>query len=210
MEYEPIVDAEQVVETAPKSKIVNRAKLAGCLVLGSLFYIMDIDTLSPSATRLLGTFLSLIAALIFTDYSISILVLSALAILVLTQSITCSLTNGTYIDCRNCGLECDPYNDGFKTALGGFSSSISWLILCAFHIGKAVKITGLGERISLILLKYMGGTILGLGFAIQFTELVLGAFIPSNTARGGGIVLPIVESLIFCLDSTPEYNSKIG
>lgn len=33
---------------------------------------------------------------------------------------------------------------------------------------------------------------------------------PSNTARGGGIILPVVQSIANTLDSTPSQNPKIG
>lgn len=42
------------------------------------------------------------------------------------------------------------------------------------------------------------------------TELLLGPFVPSNTARGGGIVLPIVRSIAASLGSTPLNNPKPG
>lgn len=33
---------------------------------------------------------------------------------------------------------------------------------------------------------------------------------PSNTARGGGIVLPVVQSIATTLGSTPAHQPKIG
>lgn len=33
---------------------------------------------------------------------------------------------------------------------------------------------------------------------------------PSNTARGGGIVLPVVNSIATTLGSTPTHDSKLG
>jgi DASS family divalent anion:Na+ symporter len=41
-------------------------------------------------------------------------------------------------------------------------------------------------------------------------ELLLAPFVPSNTARGGGIVLPVVQSIANTLGSTPSQNPKIG
>jgi di/tricarboxylate transporter len=54
----------------------------------------------------------------------------------------------------------------------------------------------------------MGRSILGLGYAIFLCELVLAAFVPSNTARGGGIVMPIVLSIAFTLGSTPDRDPR--
>lgn len=41
-------------------------------------------------------------------------------------------------------------------------------------------------------------------------ELLLAPFVPSNTARGGGIVLPVVHSIATTLGSTPDHNPEIG
>lgn len=44
----------------------------------------------------------------------------------------------------------------------------------------------------------------------QNLELLLAPVVPSNTARGGGIVLPVVHSIATTLGSTPSQNSKVG
>jgi DASS family divalent anion:Na+ symporter len=41
-------------------------------------------------------------------------------------------------------------------------------------------------------------------------ELLLAPFVPSNTARGGGIVLPVVHSIATTLGSTPSHQPKVG
>lgn len=45
---------------------------------------------------------------------------------------------------------------------------------------------------------------------ISLLELLLAPFVPSNTARGGGIVLPVVQSIANTLGSNPELNPEIG
>ena len=67
---------------------------------------------------------------------------------------------------------------------------------------------GLGKRIALKLVGWFGKTTLGLGYAICGAELILGPVVPSNTARGGGILAPIVNSLSIALGSTPTNNPK--
>ena len=47
----------------------------------------------------------------------------------------------------------------------------------------------------MVLLSRLGGSDMGVAYALCLTELSLAPFVPSNTARGGGIVAPIVESL---------------
>ncbi|KAJ2363448.1 hypothetical protein IW150_006731, partial [Coemansia sp. RSA 2607] len=54
----------------------------------------------------------------------------------------------------------------------------------------------------------MGRSTVGIGYAICIAELVLAPFIPSNTARGGGIVYPIVESVIASLGVSPQMGEN--
>ncbi|KAJ1806178.1 hypothetical protein LPJ77_003782, partial [Coemansia sp. RSA 2523] len=50
---------------------------------------------------------------------------------------------------------CDPIGGSFEVAISGFSNKVSWLVFCAFHIGKAVEKTGFGKRVSLALVGSM-------------------------------------------------------
>lgn len=81
-------------------------------------------------------------------------------------------------------------------------------MFAAFHLGRAVELSQLGKRISLMLMRRLGGTVLGLGYAVMVSELMLAPFVPSNTARGGGIVLPIVYSIATGLGSYPEVHAR--
>ena len=51
-------------------------------------------------------------------------------------------------------------------------------------------------------------SITGLGYAICSAELILGPVVPSNTARGGGILAPIVDSISRTLGSSPNNNPQ--
>jgi DASS family divalent anion:Na+ symporter len=88
--------------------------------------------------------------------------------------------------------------------LGGFSNDVNWLVFCAFHIGFAVEKTQLGRRLSLLIVRWLGRSLLGLGYAVFICELLLGPFVPSNTARGGGVMMPLVTAIARTLGSTPE------
>jgi citrate:succinate antiporter/L-tartrate/succinate antiporter len=95
--------------------------------------------------------------------------------------------------------------------LSGFSNSTVWLIFAAFAIGLGYQQSGLGRRIALALVKKLGKSTLGLGYAITFTDAILAPFIPSNTARSGGVVYPIASSIPPMFDSYPDKNPrKIG
>ncbi|MDR0842763.1 MAG: anion permease [Acidobacteriota bacterium] len=92
--------------------------------------------------------------------------------------------------------------------LGGFSNSTVWLIFAAFSIGLGYQQSGLGRRIALFLVKLLGKKTLGLGYAIALTDCILAPFIPSNTARSGGVIYPIVSTIPPMFGSTPEKNPR--
>lgn len=101
--------------------------------------------------------------------------------------------------------------DVLKWGLSGFSDGTVWLIFAAFAIGLGYQQSGLGRRIGLSLVKLLGKSTLGLGYAIAFTDGILAPFIPSNTARSGGVVYPIVSSIPPMFESYPDKNPrKIG
>ena len=95
-----------------------------------------------------------------------------------------------------------------KWALSGFSNSIIWLIFAAFMFAMGYQKTGLGKRISLIMVKYMGKSSLGLGYAVAFADLVLAPFMPSNTARSGGTIFPIAINIPQIFNSLPDNEPR--
>ncbi|KAI8365064.1 Sodium/sulfate symporter [Choanephora cucurbitarum] len=197
-------------------------QLIPSLILGSIiwFYTKPTEELTVTSIRLLAVFISCIFALITTSVDISVLVISSLTLLSLTRSFQCrDSVTGLSVECRLCGesnplteniYQCDGGQEAFHHSLEGFSSSVVWLIFAAFHLGKAVEVTQLGKRISLVMIRLFGNRIIGLGYAVLISELFLAPFVPSNTARGGGIVLPVVQSIATSLGSTPSQNPKIG
>lgn len=96
--------------------------------------------------------------------------------------------------------------------VSGFSNSVIWLIFAAFMFGLGYEKTGLGRRIALLLVKCMGKSALSLGYAVMLSELVLAPVTPSNTARGAGIIYPIIRNLPTLYHSEPNSPStrKIG
>ncbi len=98
-----------------------------------------------------------------------------------------------------------------KESLHGYGDSTVWLVVSAFLIADGVINTGVGRRVALTLIKWFGGTVLGLAYAICGAELILGPVIPSNTARGGGVLAPIVNSVSHALNSFPnEQPNRLG
>jgi len=101
--------------------------------------------------------------------------------------------------------------DEIKWALAGFSNSTVWLIFIAFMFALGYEKTGLGKRISLVLIKKLGKRTLGLGYAVALADLALAPFMPSNTARSGGTIFPIIKNIPGLYGSTPDHEPrKIG
>lgn len=95
--------------------------------------------------------------------------------------------------------------------LSGFSNTTVWLIFVAFMFALGYEKTGLGKRISLLLVSKMGRKTLGLGYSIALADLLLSPFMPSNTARSGGTIFPIVKNIPPLYGSSPENEPrKIG
>ena len=101
--------------------------------------------------------------------------------------------------------------DATKWALSGFSNDAVWLIFAANMFALGYESTGLGRRIALLLVKAMGRRTLGLGYAIALSDLFLAPVMPSNTARSGGTVYPIVKNIPPLYGSFPHDSPrKIG
>ena len=99
-----------------------------------------------------------------------------------------------------------------KGALTAFSNSSAWLIAMAFMLSRGFIKTGLGRRIALLFVRSFGHRSLGLAYSIMGIDLVTSPAIPSNTARAGGVVYPIVKSLAETYGSDPKKGTrkKIG
>lgn len=97
-------------------------------------------------------------------------------------------------------------------ALSGFASTTVWLVGGAFMFALGYEKTGLGQRIALLLVRALGKRTLTLGYATTFADMILAPFTPSNTARGAGILFPVVYNLPALYDSRPHDRSarKIG
>lgn len=96
--------------------------------------------------------------------------------------------------------------------LSGFGNTTIWLIVLAFFIARGFIKTGLGARIAYLFVRLLGKRTLGLSYGLIATDLVLAPAIPSNTARAGGVVFPILRSLAKAYGSDPDDGTarKIG
>ena len=163
------------------------SKLILCVLVGALLWPMEIwIEIDPNAWHIFAVFFAVILSFILRPYPMGMTVLFGLLILVGTNTIT------------------------LKESLSGFADPTVWLVIAAFLLAGAVLKTGFGTRVALWLVSKLGRTIRGLAYAICGSEFLLGSVIPSNTARGGGIHAPIVDSLARSLETGSSQNSGAG
>lgn len=107
-------------------------------------------------------------------------------------------------------VEQDP-NKALRWALSGFSESTVWLIVGAFIFSIGYRKSGLGRRIALLLVKLLGRKTIGLAYAVTLADAFIAPATPSNTARSGGTIYPIVSNIPRIYGSEPGPTAqKIG
>ncbi|MFT3802874.1 MAG: DASS family sodium-coupled anion symporter [Burkholderiaceae bacterium] len=168
--------------------------LIATAVLITLLLIPTPDGLTPKAWSLVAIFLTTIVAIILKVMPIGVMALMAIVIVSLSQ-VTSTSSKGAIAD-----------------ALSSLASPLIWLIVVAILISRGLKKTGLGSRIGLMFVALLGKRTIGIGYGLAACELLLAPFTPSNTARGGGIVHPIMRSIANTFDSDPEKGTqgKVG
>ncbi len=164
------------------------------VVLVTLLLLPCPDGLTPKAWGLVAIFLTTIVAIILKVMPIGVMAMMAIVIVSLSQ-VTSTSSKGAITD-----------------ALSSFASPLIWLIVVAILISRGLKKTGLGSRIGLMFIALLGKRTVGIGYGLAVCELVLAPFTPSNTARGGGIVHPVMRSIANAFDSDPAKGTqgKVG
>ncbi len=152
------------------------------------------DGVDPNAWHLLAIFAASIAAIIGKAMPIGAIAIIAITIVAIT-GVTNASPKGAISD-----------------SLSSFSNPLIWLIAVAVMISRGLIKTGLGERIGYYFISLFGKKTLGIGYALAFTETALAPITPSNTARCGGIIHPVMKSIAYSFDSDPEKGTekKIG
>jgi divalent anion:Na+ symporter, DASS family len=88
-------------------------------------------------------------------------------------------------------------------AFAGFANPSVLLVVVAFLVAQAVVKSGLGRRISLLIVSAFGRSPLGLAYSVVLTDALIAPGFPSNTARAG-VLFPVVLSLTQGAGSRPE------
>ncbi|HGM5491884.1 TPA: anion permease [Serratia fonticola] len=159
------------------------------------FVIPVPEGVAPNAWHLLALFIGTIIAIIGKAMPIGAVSIIAIALVALT-GVTNPGKPGAALD----------------DALSGFSNQLIWLIGFSIMISLSLNKTGLGSRIGYYFISLFGKKTLGIAYALTLAETVLAPVTPSNTARGGGIIHPIMKSIADSFGSKPELNTsgKIG
>jgi DASS family divalent anion:Na+ symporter len=155
------------------------------LIPGFAIWFIPIAGLAPSQSHLLAIFVATIIALVAQPIAMGVSVLIAITLLALTGTLK-------------------P-----EEALSGFSNVTVWLVFTAFLFARAVTATGFGTRVGFLFIRRFARTPLSLGYSLAAADFFLAPFIPSDTARGGGIVFPVVRSVAADFGSEPGATSKL-
>lgn len=106
------------------------------------------------------------------------------------------------------GVTAENPGQSIDNALSSFSSPLIWLIAIAVMISRGLINSGLGARIGYYFISIFGKKTLGIAYGLALSELVIAPVTPSNTARGGAIIHPIMQSIANSFDSSPEKGSN--
>jgi DASS family divalent anion:Na+ symporter len=155
-------------------------KLALVIAIGAVLWAWPpVGGLTRAAMHLIGIFAATILGLILQPLPQGAVVLAGVAVTAITGTL--------------------PLADALK----GFADSTVWLIVSAFLFARGFIKTGLGRRIAYNLVGLFGRSTLGLGYAIAMADTLIAPATPSNTARAGGILFPVVRSLASSMGSEP-------
>jgi len=166
--------------TASRVSLSLRLRRIGvlALVLGIWFTPVPAGLTSP-AWHLFAVFAGAIVSVLLGAFPLLTSSMLAVAVVVLTGTVEMS------------------------KAFAGFANPSVLLVVVAFLVAQAVVKSGLGRRISLLIVSAFGGSPLGLAYSVVLTDALIAPGFPSNTARGG-VLFPVVLSLAQGAGSKPE------
>ncbi len=143
------------------------------------------ESIKPEGWRLAGIFIATVAGLIAQPLPGGALVLLGVTLSALIGGLT------------------------VEQALMGYADKSVWLVMAAIFISRSLVNTGLGRRIALFFVRLFGKSSLGVTYALSMSDMVLAGMIPSNSARSGGIILPIARSISELYGSKPGVSAAV-
>lgn len=96
------------------------------------------------------------------------------------------------------------------TVLQAFAYDQIWLIVFACFLARGFIKTGLGKRIAYAFISLFGGTPYGMSYGLVVSAACMAPLIPSTTARTGGILLPVLRSIIDVLGGKKAHGTTRG
>ena len=153
--------------------------------VGIVYIVPKPEAVKPEGWRLFGLFAASILGLMLQPLPGGAIVLAAVTLATIVGGLTIS------------------------QALSGFADSTVWLVMAAFFISRSLINTGLARRIALFFVRVFGHNSLGVCYALSLSDTVLATIIPSNGARSGGVVLPIVRSIAELYGSRPGPSASL-
>ena len=178
-------------------KEIQIKPLAITIIVGIIIWFVPVpEGVKPNAWHLLAIFIATIVGIILKAASMGTMAIIGITLCAVTQVLA-------------------PGEPGkaITNALSGFGNSTIWLIGLAFFIARGFIKTGLGTRLAYNFIKMFGKSTLGLAYGLNIADLILAPAIPSNTARAGGVIFPIMKSIAVNMGSVPEKpetHRKIG
>jgi len=162
----------------------------GLLLLAAIYLIIVYaiprpSEIRPQGWRLLGIFIATVAGMITQPIPNGALVLIGVTL--------SAMLGGLTID----------------QALGGYADKSVWLVIAALMISRGLVNSGLGRRIALFFVRAFGKSSLGVSYALSLSDMLLAGMIPSNSARSGGIIMPIARSIAELYGSKPGASSAL-
>ncbi len=154
------------------------------LVPGAVLYFVPLPGMSAAQEHLFAFFAATIIALVAQPVRMGVSVLLAMTLVAVTGTLTPA------------------------KVLSGFGNVTVWLVFTAFLFSRAVTQTGFGMRVGYQFIERFGRTPLRLGYALAGADLVLAPFIPSDTARGGGVIFPVTRSVATAFGSEPGATAR--
>ena len=90
-----------------------------------------------------------------------------------------------------------------------FIIAVSAFIIVQNVVGTVMaSMLGLDARIGYFFIALFGRKTLGIGYSLALSELLLAPVTPSNTARAGGIIHPVMKAIAASYDSDPEKGTQ--
>ncbi|XP_051126669.1 dicarboxylate transporter 2.1, chloroplastic-like [Andrographis paniculata] len=163
----------------------NGARPAALLICAAVGLILRFGVpkpghVTPKAWSLLSIFVATVAGLILGPLPVGAWAFVCVTVTVVTKTLS------------------------FAAAFSAFTNEVIWLVVAAFFLSRGFVKTGLGDRVAMVFVRWLGKSTLGLSYGLVLGELAISPGMPSSTARAGGIFVPIIKSLAAGAESQPK------